>query len=119
MYFLLSLALRIPEALAIGEAPIKPPTSVGIASGGVLGIVCLGLTWLFTAAIIFSIVMALVAAFEYMRGAGAPEKVKQATNRLIFVAIGVAVAILARSVPVLVASIIGASGSANTSSICR
>lgn len=118
---LLSLVLRAQYALAangLPEAPIKPPKSVGIASEGPTGIVCLGLKWLFTAAIIFSIVLAFMAAFDYMRSSGDPAKLKSATNRLVFVAIGIAVAIAARSLPVLVGSLIGAGESGDTSSLC-
>lgn len=118
----LGFLVRIDVALAqsgIGQAPIKPPSSVGIASGGIMPIVCSGLRWIFTAAILLSIVMVLVAAFEYLRAGGDPGKVKTANNRLIFVAIGIAVAILARTLPVLVGSIVGADASStNTSSLC-
>ncbi len=112
-------ALFFEVALAIGEAPIKPPKEISLFSSGPADFVCLGLKWLFTAAIIFSIVLALVAAYEYMTSAGDPGKVKQATNRLIFVAIGIAVAILARSMPVLVGSLLGAERSTDTSAWCR
>lgn len=121
MYSLLAFLLSYPVALALDKPPaaLRPPTTVGIASGGVLGVVCTGLTWLFTAAIVFSIVMVLVAAYEYMQGGSSPDKVKKATNRLIFVAIGIVVAILARSVPVLIANFIGADGAGDTSTVCR
>lgn len=117
LYTLLSFALRAHQALAIPEPPIKPPKTIGV--GSPIGVACLGLKWLFTAAILFSIILALVAAFDYMRGGGSPDKIKAATNRLVFVAIGVAVAILARTMPVLIGTLIGApGGTGNTSSIC-
>lgn len=120
---LLSLLVRVDVAFAqsagIGKAPITPPTSVGIVSGGAIGVVCTGLRWIFTAAILLSIILALVAALDYMRAGGDPGKLKTANNRLLYVAIGVAVAILARTLPVLVGSLIGASNSStDTSSLC-
>ncbi len=116
----LTVVLFAQYALAdIDRAPIKHPTSVPLLSGGLVGIVCLGLQWLFTGAIIFSVALTLLAAYDYLRSSGDPAKVKSATNRLIFVAIGVAVAILARSLPVLVGSIFGATGSTDTSSVCK
>jgi|GEM_PF-3298205 len=64
------------------------------------------LSWIFTAAIIFSILMVLIAAFRYMTSSGDPAKVKLASNTLVFTAIGIAVAILARTLPILVGSIV-------------
>jgi hypothetical protein len=106
---LMTLGLTAQSALAQLESPIKPPTSVGISGGGIIGLACLGLRWLFTAAIIFSIIMALVAGYRYMTSAGDPAKVTLANNTLIYVAIGVAVAILARTVPILVGSVVAGS----------
>ena len=116
------LVLEAPAAFALESSPIKPPKNVPLLSNGTnaaLGVVCLGLKWLFTAAIVFSIVLALLAALDYMRGATDPAKVKSASNRLIFAAVGVAVAILARTLPVLVGTLIGVdSTTTNTSSLC-
>lgn len=118
-FLLLGLVLLTHQVYAIAKAPITPPTGpISIGGGTVAGVVCLGLQWLFTGAILFSIILALVAAYEYMRSSGEPAKVTAATNRLIFVAIGVAVAILARTLPVLVGSLFNASASGDTSSFC-
>lgn len=119
--FLISSLLRIDEALAaFPESPIKPPQSIGSTAFGprALSLACTGLSWLFTAAIIFSIVMALLAAIGYMRAAGDPGKVKESTNKLIFTAIGIAVAIVARTVPIFVGSLVGVSGGTDIGAIC-
>jgi hypothetical protein len=100
-------------------SPIKAPRNVGGSGATLLSIACLGLRWLFTAAIIFSIVLVVLAAFEYMRSAGDPAKVKSATNRIVYAAIGVAVAILARTVPILVGSVLNVSGGTDVGAICR
>lgn len=119
---LIAFLVRVDVALAqsgIPKSPLGPPSKIGLFAGGFPGIVCTGLRWLFTAAIIFSIILALVAAFDYMRSAGDAAMVKKATNRLVFVAIGVAIAILARTLPVLVGTVIGtATTSTDTSSLC-
>lgn len=121
--FLAAAAFRTHDALAIGVAPIKPPSKIGIGTGTggarAMNLACLGLRWIFTAAIVFSIIMALLAAIEYMRSAGDPAKVKASTNRLIFTAIGIAVAILARSLPVIVGSFLDVSGGTASGSLCQ
>lgn len=116
---LLSLFLQAQAVHAQMGSPIKAPRSIGGTSGNVLSLACLGLRWLFTAAIIFSIVLVLWAAIEYMRSAGDPAKVKASTNRLVYAAIGVAVAILARTVPIFVGSVLNVSGGTDISTICR
>lgn len=97
--------LSIPTAHAQLPLPavVKP-----IASGATaLDFVCtVVFTWLFTAAIIFAIALVLVAAFRYMTSDGVPDKIKSANKMLIFAAVGIAVAILARSVPVIVGSFV-------------
>jgi|GEM_PF-3139851 len=119
--FLLSLMLRADHALAaFPTSPIKPPTSIegGNVAPRALALACTGLSWIFTAAIIFSIVMVLLAGIAYMRSSGDPAKVKEATGKLVYTAIGVAVAILARTLPILVGSILGVSGGTDIGGIC-
>jgi len=67
---------------------------------------CAAASWVFAAAILLSIVMVLLAGITYMRSSGDPAKVKEATNRLVYAAIGVAVALIAFFFPSLVSSLI-------------
>lgn len=69
---------------------------------------CAVAMWIFAAAIIFSIVMVLLAAFGYMRSSGEPAKLQEANQRLIFVAIGVAVALIAFLFPGMIATLLKA-----------
>lgn len=95
--------------IAVAHAQLPLPGAVESNKPGeyALAFVCnILFTWVFTAAIVFSIILALVAAYRYMSSAGDPAKVKTANNTLIFLAIGVAVAIFARSAPVIVGSFI-------------
>lgn len=121
---LLSWFVQAQVAFALVEPPIKRPTSVGILAGNggaIISLGCLGLRWLFTIAIILSIVFALLAALDYITSAGDPAKVKKATNRIIYAAIGIAVALLARSLPVIVGGVLSIAGSTSstTSNLCR
>lgn len=116
------LSFFISKVLAAGE-PIKPPTTWGIleGSGGVsiINIVCVGLNWLFTAAILFSIVMILWTAVQYIRFSGAPDKLKETHKSIMYIAIGIAVAILAATLPVLINTVVGGNTSTDIKAICR
>lgn len=95
--------------IASAYAQLPLPKQVETVSGGskILDFICnTVLSWLFTAAILFSVLMVLIAAFRYMTSGGDSTKVKLASNTLVFAAIGIAVAILARTLPVLVGSIV-------------
>lgn len=66
--------------------------------------------WLFTFVVILAIVFVLIAAFKYLTAAGDPEKVKSASHNLIYAAVAVVVALLARGMPLLIGSLFGQSG---------
>jgi hypothetical protein len=106
----LSAPLVFAEAAGIPDSPIKPPKALSTSASSVTKLACTGLQWIFTGAIVFSIVLILLAAIEYMRSSGEPAKVTSATNKLIWVAVGVAVAILARTLPLLIGGIFGVTG---------
>jgi hypothetical protein len=103
---------------------LTPPATIGIFSSGTTAgnsataIMCSVAKWLFTAAIIFSIVLAIVTGIQYMTSGGNPEKTKSAHNKLLYLAIGVAVAILARTIPVLVATVLQAPGAEGLGAVC-
>lgn len=95
----------IPTAYA--QLPL--PAVVGDVSSGatLLNFICTVIfTWVFTAALLLAVALVLVAAFKYMTADGSADKIKSANKTLLFVAVGVAVAILARSVPVIVGSFV-------------
>ncbi len=106
------MMLFTEKALAAGIINIPRPDTLSDADALATQF-CNAATWVFAAAIIFSIVFTLVAAFEYMTSAGDPGKVKQATNRLIFVAVGVAVALIAFLFPQWIATLIKAGSLGN------
>jgi fumarate reductase subunit D len=65
------------------------------------------LSWLFALFILAAIFFVLWAAFKYLTSGGDPSKVGEATNRLIFAAVAIAVALLAASVQFIVGDLIG------------
>lgn len=77
----------------------------------VIGSLCNIFQILFTIAILFGIVFILLAAFRYMTAGGSAERVGEATRAVRWAVVGIVFALLARSMPILIASIFGSSGS--------
>jgi Na+-driven multidrug efflux pump len=69
---------------------------------------CAAADWIFAIAIILSIAMVIIAGIKYMQSSGDPGKVKEATGRLVWAAVGVAVALIAFTFPMFVSRLIGA-----------
>lgn len=100
--------LNLIKAVILG-APLRifaqqnvPPPITSL--GGFIGYLCTAINWLFTFLIVLAIVFVLVAAFKYLTAAGDPEKVKAASHQLIYAAVAVAVAIVAKGVPLIIGS---------------
>lgn len=64
---------------------------------------------MFTGAVIVTVIFVLLAGLQYITGGGDPGKVKEAHQKLLWAAIGFAVALIAKSVPLFVSSVLGAS----------
>lgn len=104
--------LLIP-AFALAQTPSAPPSTVpstvldtsGIA--GVGSLLCTIFNWLFYFLVIFTIIFVVVAAFRYLFAAGDPEKVKSAGHMLIYAAVAVVVALIAKAVPSVIGTLMG------------
>jgi fumarate reductase subunit D len=99
-------ALLLP-VLALAQTP--PPGPIVTTFGGVQNLLNTAISWIFTLLIILAVIFILYAAFLYLTAAGDTEKVKKANHTLLYAAIAIAVAVLAKSIPVLVGNFIGAS----------
>ena len=111
------VALVLP-ALAFAQTlpnPV-PPSQTNIPQGNitslqsVLQLLCTVFAWAFYFLIVLAVIFVIVAAFKYLTAAGDPEKVKSAGATLLYAAIAIGVALLARAVPLVVGSFLGASG---------
>jgi len=109
----LSLALPV-LASAQSLPPPQPPVQANVPQGNitslqsVLNTVCVVFAWAFYFLIAFAVIFVIVAAFKYLTAGGDPEKVKSAGNTLLYAAVAVGVALLARAVPLVVGSFLGA-----------
>jgi Type IV secretion system pilin len=120
--FGLSIATLALPLLASAQdiPPAGPATPSNVPQGqitslqGVLNTVCIVFSWMFYFLIALTVVFILVAAFKYLTAGGDAEKVKGAGSMLLYAAIAVAVALLARALPTIIASFLGASGNIGT-----
>lgn len=110
--------------VAFAQNKLTPPDKIGILQTGretgssAIGLMCGLARWLFTGAIIFSIALAIVIGIQYMTSGGNPEKIKAAHSKLLYLAVGIAVAILARTFPVLVGTILQTPGATGLGAVC-
>jgi hypothetical protein len=104
-----ALALPAFAAAQIQSAPITAPSNINnisqITSSS--GILCIIINWIFWLLIVLTIVFVLVAAFKYLTAGGDPEKVKSAGATLLYAAVAVVVALIAKGLPLIVSSFIG------------
>ncbi len=92
----------------MNNPPITPPSS--ILNGGIGSVGTMLLTifnWAFYFLILLAIIFVLYAAFKYLFAAGDPEKVKTAGHMLIYACVAIAVGIIAKAVPGIVATLLG------------
>lgn len=110
------LALALPVLAFAQESPTAPtessvPQATSITSlSSVLNLLCTVFAWAFYFLIVVAVIFVIVAAFRYLTAAGDPEKVKAAGSTLLYAAIAIGVALLARAVPLVIGSFLGASG---------
>jgi len=95
-------------ALALAQTPSAPPS---VLSGGIGSIgteLCVIFDWMFYFLIILAVIFIVVAAFRYLFAAGDPEKVKSAGHALIYAAVAIVVGLIAKAVPGIVSTLMGA-----------
>ncbi|MEK7510331.1 MAG: hypothetical protein AAB567_02085 [Patescibacteria group bacterium] len=63
--------------------------------------------WIFAIFLLTAVIFIILAAFQFLTGGGDPGKLAEARNKLIYAAVAIAVALLARGIPVVVKNIVG------------
>jgi uncharacterized membrane protein len=76
----------------------------------VLQMLCTVFAWAFYFLIVLAVIFIIIAAFKYLTAAGDPEKVKSAGTMLIYTVVAIVVALLARAIPLVIGSFLGANG---------
>ena len=104
------IALVLP-AMAFAQTA---PTQTNVPQGNItsmqsiLQLFCTVFAWAFWFLIVLAVIFIIVAAFKYLTAAGDPEKVKSAGTMLIYTAVAIVVALLARAIPLVIGSFLGA-----------
>ena len=95
-----------------------------IATGGVSDQATLGILFcniiaaMFWILIVVSVIMILIAAFQYVLAGDDTEKTTKARKTLTYAAVGIAVALLATGFPSIIASVFGPSVNISVTSAC-
>jgi len=91
------------EPLPTGFDPLP-----ALATSGAEGVALItALTnWLFVILSIVAVIFIVLAGLQFITGGGNPETIAAARMKLMYAAVGIAVALLARSVPFVIQSII-------------
>ncbi len=63
--------------------------------------------WLLVVLVVLAVIFVIIAAFNYLTAGGDSEKVGEANKKIIYAAVAVAVGLLAKAVPPIVAGILG------------
>jgi len=95
-------------ALALAQTPTPPPNVLQGGISGVGTLLCTIFNWMFYFLIVLAVIFVVVAAFRYLFAAGDPEKVKSAGHALIYAAVAIAVGLIAKAVPGIVSTLLGA-----------
>lgn len=109
------LALALP-AMAFAQQYPGPAMPANVPQANifdlqsVLNILCQVFAWAFYFLIVLAVIFVLIAAFKYLTAAGEPEKVKEAGTMLLYTAVAIGVALLARAIPLVIGSFLGAGG---------
>lgn len=89
--------------LAFAASPSAPITTVQ----GLVNLICLAFDYMFYALIALSIVVVVIAGFNYVTSNGSSEKVAKANKMILYAVIGIAVALLAKAIPLIVGDFLG------------
>jgi len=116
LYFFILLLVVGAAAGQVGAAAPEPPGAqyfggaipAGPQSGAnLLLILDTIVNWVFVIVLIFSVIFLVLAGWQFITQGGNAQAVSEARMKLLWAAIGIAVAVMARGIPVVVRNIIG------------
>ena len=96
---------QVVFAIDPGTAPTGPTNLAGL-----LVVVDSVINLVFTVLIVFSVIYIIMAAFQFISAGGDVAAVTQARQKLIYAVVGIIVALLARSIPVVIRSVLVTGG---------
>ncbi len=115
-------SLLTPTVFATLGSPVGPTPSGGdpnppanlqlpdnpLPNGGndIISIISIIANWVYSFLLVAAVIFILIAAFNYLTGAGNTEKISKAHKILIYAVVAVAIALLAKGIVVLISSLI-------------
>ncbi|MDO8474189.1 MAG: hypothetical protein Q7S62_01455 [bacterium] len=87
----------LPELPLIGETPEK-----------LMAIINTVTDWIFAGFVVAAVIMVILAALQFVREGGNPEKMSEARMKLIWAAVGIGIALMAEGFVPVVRNILGA-----------
>ena len=88
---------------SLPELPIGPQTGAQL-----LAIIDTITNWIFAGFVAFAVIMVIFAALQFVREGSNPEKMSEARQKLIWAAVGVGVALMAKGFVPVIRNIMGA-----------
>lgn len=108
------LEYLIPTALADGHTPPpvrinldKAPVGTIVGADGVFTAIAAITNWVFGFFLVVSVLFILVGAYELLISKGDPEGFAKAKKTLLYAVIAIAIAVMAKSIVVIAAKIVG------------
>lgn len=99
---ILFLGLLFPLSPLLAIDPVGPDPDIDIIEA-LENVV----NWIFTLFLIFAVIFIIMAAFQFLTAGGDSTKVSGARDKLLYAAIGIAVALLSRAIIPLVEMMLG------------
>jgi len=93
-------------ASAIGETP--PTTIPNTVTSATNFITLLNniVNWVFVVVMVAAVIFIVLAGWQFITGGGDPQAVSQARNKLLYAAVGIIVAVLARGIVTAITSLV-------------
>jgi len=108
-------AILSVASLALGDMSTAP-TNIISSPDAVVAIFCGILVWMFWGLIVLGIAMFFVGGYKYATSGGDAEKVSMANKTLLYAAIAIVVALVAKGVPLLIGNFLGVTSGLNACS---
>ena len=112
LFFVLALVFLAGGTALAAPEPVPTIFGGGIPTGPTSGSELINLLiiitdWIFVIVLVFAIIFIVLAGFQFITQGGNAQAVSEARMKLLWAAIGIAVAVMARGIPVVVRNIIG------------
>jgi len=105
-HFVIGILLQLFFALApnvsLAFIPMPGITGINNPTDFTRVVVCQIAAWMFYVLMALVVIFLIMAAYKYLTSSGDPTKVHEATNMILYAVIAIVVALLAKSIPLIV-----------------